>query len=80
MDYNTPKIAKEDLIHGAYYKGHCRNAEIARWNKVRNVFVHWRYKFGETFLEEIRYPGDDNYDCFIVERIAEVPQKAIPLD
>jgi hypothetical protein len=67
------------LIHGAYYKGHCRNTEIARWNKEREVFVHWRTKFGDTFLEEIRYPGDDTFDTFVVHQKIETPEKEIPI-
>jgi hypothetical protein len=54
-DY-TPKIAKADLEHGAYYTGSCRNASVARWDSNKQCFVHWRSKFGDRFLEEIRHP------------------------
>lgn len=78
--YDTPKIARKDLIHGAYYKGHCRNAEEARWNERNGCFVHWRTKFGQTFLEEIKHPEDEQYyDVFVVEEILEKPTKEIPL-
>ena len=53
-----PKIAKSDLIHGAYYSGRCRNASVARWNSTRQCFVHWRSKFGTNFLEDIKHPDD----------------------
>lgn len=80
MDY-TPKIKKEDLIHGAYYYGRCRNAEIARWNADIQKFLYWRTKFGHTFLEEIRCPEDDNrFDVFIAETITNIPDEIIPLN
>lgn len=61
------KIPKKDLIHGAYYKGTCRNATVARWNAEKEVFVHWRNKFG-WFLETICHPEDEDYfDVFVVD-------------
>ncbi len=70
-DY-TPKIPKQELIHGAYYFGRCRNASVARWNGEEQIFYHWRSKFGETFLECIHCPEDDSvYDVFIAERKLE---------
>ena len=79
MDY-TPKITKADLEHGAYYRGRCRNATLARWNAERQCFVHWRSKFGSTFLEEIRHPEDDkHFDVFVVEEKTENPEHEIPL-
>ena len=78
MDY-TPKIAKKDLIHGAYYRGECRNAGEARWNADDELFYHWRYKFGDTFVETICHPEDDQvYDVFVVEELIETPAKEIP--
>lgn len=80
-DRYIPKIAKKDLIHGAYYSGQCRNASEARWNADKQIFVHWRTKFNSTFLEEIKHPEDDNlFDVFVVEEILEQPTKEIPLD
>ena len=80
MDY-TPKIAKKDLVHGAYYKGRCRNANEARWNAERECFIHWRTKFNTTFLEEIKHPEDEKtFDVFVVESECAVPQKEIPLN
>lgn len=80
MDY-TPKIAKSELEHGAYYRGRCRNASEARWNAQRECFVHWRTKFAHTFLEEIRHPEDDKvFDVFVVEEKIDNPEREIPLD
>ena len=56
-------IPKQNLKVGAYYTGHCRNSDIARWTGDR--FLYWRYKFGLKFLEEIYHPDDDHfYDVF----------------
>jgi hypothetical protein len=67
MNY-TPKIKKEDLIHGNYYYGGCRNATVARWDAINQVFTHWRNKFGHRFVEEIRCPEDDKtFDVFVTE-------------
>lgn len=80
-DY-TPKISKKDLVHGQYYVGRCRNASLARWDGNREVFVHWRTKFMDTFLEDIKCPEDDKlYDVFVVQRLAEQDEIIeIPID
>jgi hypothetical protein len=65
-------IAKQDLTHGAYYRGRCRNAEIARWDGPSARFYYLRHKFGETFTEEIFHPEDTiGFDTF--EPKAETP-------
>lgn len=67
MDKYEPVIAKEQLEVGAYYKGRCRNANVARWNG--RLFIHWREKFTMRFLEEIKCPEDEtHFDVFIAER------------
>ena len=72
-------IPKANLEHGAYYAGHCRNATIARWNADKNVFVHWRTKFGSTFTEEIHHIDDDNvYDIFVATKKLDKVDKEIP--
>lgn len=74
-------IAKLDLVHGAYYSGHCRNATVARWNAERQVFLHWRTKFGQAFVEEIKHPDDEQrYDVFEPEAMIAAPDQEIPLD
>jgi hypothetical protein len=61
----TEFVPKRHLEDGAYYVGRCRNANIARWSAAKNKFVHWRTKFGSTFLEEISHPDDEkHYDVF----------------
>jgi hypothetical protein len=58
-------IPKEALRHGVYYYGRCRNASIARWDATKQVFVHWRQKFGDVFLEEISCREDElHFDVF----------------
>jgi hypothetical protein len=58
-------IKKADLVDGAYYRGRCRNAEVARWFKDAGVFTHWRVKFGARFLEDIKCAEDEAvFDVF----------------
>lgn len=79
MDY-TPKIKKEDLKHGHYYKGRCRNATVARWNAEKGCFIHWRTKYTFKFLEEIKCPEDEQYyDVFVTEYELETVEEEIPL-
>lgn len=76
----TPKVAKADLEHGAYYAGRCRNASVARWDANRGLFLHWRTKFGERFLEEIKCPEDDIiFDVFVTEHKLDTVTEEIPL-
>jgi len=64
--YSEGMIKKEDLISGAYYIGTCRNSYVAQWNKKDNCFYYIRNKFGDSFLEAINHPSDDdNHDLFI---------------
>ena len=75
-------IPKEKLKSGAYYEGRCRNTSLARWNGT--VFVYWRYKMGEHFLDEIGCPEDERYhghDVFLASReLKDLPKgcRAIP--
>ena len=72
-------IAKKDLVDGAYYEGECRNAEVARWNGKQEVFIHWRTKWGQKFLEEIKHPDDEkHYDVFIAKKLIQNPTEEIP--
>ena len=62
--YQKGIIRKKDLIKNRYYKGDCRNANVALWNGYE--FLYNRYKFGSTFIEDIKHLEDDNgYDLFI---------------
>ena len=68
----APKIRKTELVHGAYYRGQCRNATVARWNGEKQKFIHFRTKFGNVFLEEICCPEDDQvWDVFYAEEVIE---------
>jgi hypothetical protein len=76
----TPKIAKTNLEHGAYYSGRCRNATQARWNANIQRFVYWRTKFDHKFLEQICHPEDEkHFDVFVVEERIDQPIEEIPL-
>jgi hypothetical protein len=78
-------ISKENLEHGVYYRGVCRNATLARWNADKQVFVHWRCKWGKRFLETIGYwvdekLGERRFDEFKPLEKVESPREEIPLN
>jgi hypothetical protein len=74
-------ISKEALVDGGYYRGTCRNAEVARWDAASDVFWYWRQKYGHTYLEAIKYPTDDAvFDVFVVEERVDTPEIMIPLE
>ena len=81
---SRPEVLVAPFVHGAYYRGSCRNASIARYNAATDRFIYWRTKFGSVFEEEICHTGcDDGYDLF--EPYAEtttLPEgfKEIPLE
>lgn len=66
-------IPVEDLIDGASYRGHCRNASIATWNASLQKFIYTRHKFGSSFKEEIEHPDHDRgFDVFFpLEQVKE---------
>lgn len=53
-------IPKKDLINGQVYVGRHRICTYAKWNKEKNVFEYWRYKFGATFIDTCNHFEDDN--------------------
>jgi hypothetical protein len=62
--YLDGMIAKKDLVEGAIYLGHCRNAGYAQWQGDK--FEYIRHKFGCEYMEEIDHPEDDKgYDIFV---------------
>src|SRR5262249_38747423 len=76
-------LAKEHLRDGAYYKGRCRKATVARWNGKEQRFYHWREKFGNIFVETIKYPTDEVepwWDVFDVVEELSNPRFEIPFD
>lgn len=80
--YDDPNMIKRaDLVHGAYYRGQCRNATVARWDATRGRFRHWRTKFLNPFLEYIKHPEDEkDFDVFVPAELIEAPENAIPLE
>jgi hypothetical protein len=79
MGQYEPVIPKDQLVHGKYYCGECRNAGIARWNGYDQVFYYWRTKFGDRFLEPISCPEDDqDHDVFIATAVENNPVEVIP--
>jgi hypothetical protein len=64
-----PILPKDQLVHGRFYKGRCRNATIARWNADEQRFYHWREKFGRIFIETIGYPTDDERFDVLLDQV-----------
>lgn len=64
-------IRKADLVDGATYEGHCRNAGEAVWHAEKQRFTYMRTKWYDTFPEDIVHPEDDEkFDIFVpVKRI-----------
>jgi hypothetical protein len=78
-----PILPKDQLKHGAYYKGRCRNASVARWNAEQNCFFHWREKFGHIYIETIKYPTDEMepwWDVFDIAEELPNPKVETPFD
>lgn len=77
--YAQGMMRKEELLHGAYYRGHCRNATIARWSSIKEQFVHHQMEFGHKIVERIRHPADEQvYDVFIPVACGEpLPEQVI---
>ncbi|MBK3780402.1 hypothetical protein G3A43_09105 [Paraburkholderia aspalathi] len=77
--YAAGLLRKEQLVHGQYYAGRCRNAKVARWHAPAQRFVHWRVKFGSRFLERIRHPVDEKFfDVFLPMETVEPGDEVIP--
>ena len=75
-----PVIPKDQLVHGQYYRGRCRNASVARWDADLNMFLHWRQKFGHWFIETIHCPEDENkWDVFIAEEPIDAQRVEKPI-
>ena len=77
--YDEEGVKKADLVNGAYYRGHCRNASIARWNADLNQFYYIRTKFGSSFVETLPGPEDthDGMDFFMPLELIDTPQEEI---
>ena len=58
-------IPKKDLIDGQVYVGNHRNCTLAKWNKVKNKFDHWRYKFGWMEDDCNHFEDDDGFALFV---------------
>lgn len=77
--YAAGMLRKEQLEDGAYYRGSCRNAQVARWHAGAQTFVHWRTKFTSRFLECIKHPVDEKrYDVFLAQERVEPGDQVIP--
>jgi len=78
--YALGLLRKEELVHGAYYRGTCRNAEVARWHAGAERFLYARTKFGSKYLEPIAHPVDERrYDVFMAVQAID-PTDATSID
>jgi hypothetical protein len=76
-------IATADLIDGHYYRGTCRNAEVARWCQLTEAigkFLYVRRKFGESYIDEIFHPENEKrMDAFYpVEETTPTEDQQVP--
>lgn len=63
-------IPKDQLVEGQWYDGKCRNASRAQWKDGK--FHYRRFKFGDSFLEEIECPENDRgYDVFFAQHVSK---------
>lgn len=75
-----PMVPLEQLEHGAYYTGKCRNAVVARWNAETQKFIYMREKFRFVYPEEILYWVEGHhFDEFRPYAKLENPPFEIPL-
>jgi len=63
-------IPKKDLVDGQFYFGEYRNANVGKWVAEKNVFEHWRYKFGYRLEECNHFEDDDGFALFVPIRLA----------
>lgn len=63
---NNGFIPLQNLKDKTFYKGSCRNAEIAYWLTETQKFYYMRSKFGSEFIEDIEALENDNgFDVFV---------------
>jgi len=75
MKFYFPPLLKTQLIHGAYYRGNCRNASLARWNAETDRFS---FLLDDNSVAEIDHFEDDvGYDVFYPTMIEPTPQVII---
>ena len=63
-------IPKNELVDGQFYFGEYRNANIGRWLAEKQVFEHWRYKFGYRLDDCNHFEDDNGYALFVPIRLA----------
>jgi hypothetical protein len=63
-------IPKKDLEDGVWYYGDYRNANLGKWDAVKNEFGHWRYKFGFMWDTCKHFEDDNMFALFVPLRKA----------
>ena len=67
-------IPKADLVDGKFYFGEYRNANVGKWIAEKNVFEHWRYKFGFRLDTCNHFEDDNGYALFVPIRLANAAE------
>jgi hypothetical protein len=75
-------IDKRDLKDGAYYAGRSNgDYKVARWDAKTNLFWFMRYRWDDTFKQEMRHPEDDGVvDIFYPIELSEPKEYEIIQD
>lgn len=73
--YALGMLRLTELVDGIYYRGSCRNAQVARWQSEKGCFIHMRDKMGLVYPEEIPHPENDRgWDVFVPVEACEPAQ------
>lgn len=80
--YAQGLLRKTELEHGRYYRGTCRNAQVARWHAGAQKFVYMYREYGVLTVDAIRHAADEaRYDVFLaVEETEPSTQQLVPDD
>lgn len=78
--YSQGLLRKTELHHGYYYRGTCRNAEVARWHAGAQRFMYMHRDCGFWLSDAIPHVEDETrYDVFLaVEQTTPTAQQAVP--
>lgn len=74
--YDQGLLRPDQLEHGAYYRGQCKAATVARWHGELKRFVFLRPQFGGKVIDQIAHPAQGKtHDIFMpLEKVA--PQES----
>lgn len=68
-------IPRDQMIHGFYYRGHCRGVSVARWHGEQKCFIYRQFKLGQHSLEAVPHIQEGSgADVFVPESVIQ-PEK-----